>query len=363
MPNNQIQKLARFENMSSNPYAEPLTDDEIAIFTALVNDRQPEETQTDAVKREPKPAPEPEQVDKLVKLVTRMVEPLADVEDKPKSTLTVASWNIRYFSTYKATHLSEAIAEVQKKVDLISIQEANGTSLRLLSGKSGWPALMVRGSNRYQRCGLLLRPGVFETVGKTHAIESVTNLDRLSILHDGLRPFLVQTLKHVFTNEYFSAMNMHPKSNVAGLGIDETLAFLINGKARYQQLMAFACELEELQNRSLIAKKQIILADTNCPLRTALEIEPLIKEGFFLQNPDFAGASHRLGDWFDGCFLKGIPADWIGQNFIPELWSKKEDIQFVETEEGFKKAVFNEDQELFLMLSDHVPDIQEIHIS
>lgn len=360
----RIQNLKRFENLEHNPLAEPLTKEEIAILAKLAQERsENRQSNPTAPLPAPKPAPPEETVEALITLIRQMMSPLANVEDKLATTLTVASWNLRYLSKWKSTYLSAAIAEVLKKVDLVALQEPTRSALDILAEKTGWIVLAVRGSDRYQRCALLLRPDAFEVIGRTWAIERVTHIPGLEFMQPGLRPFLVQTLKHIATGEYFTGINMHPKSNVAGDDIDNELAFLINGKIRYHQFRDTVDFVHDLRNRKLASRQQIILADTNCPLRTALEIEPLINDGFYLQNPRFSGVTHRLGDWFDGCFIKGISHRQIGMNFAPKLWDKKENIKREPDENGVLRPVFTAEQQLFLTLTDHIPWTQEINFA
>lgn len=360
----KIQRLKRFQNLSNNPLAEPLTKEEIAIMAKLAHDRAESRNSDPSVPpQQPKPAPPAETVEALVALLRQMVSPLPDVKDKPETTMTVASWNLRYLSKWKSTYLTPAIEEVFAKVDLVALQEPTKSALDILEEKTQWKVLSVRGSDRFQRCAIIFRPEKFKIVGRTWAIEAVTRIPGLEFMQPGLRPFLVQTLKHAGSGEYVTFIDKHPKSNVAGDGVSEQLAFLMNGKIRYHQFRDTMDFVNDLARKGLASRQQIILADTNCPLRTALEIEPLINNGFHLQNPNFSGVTHRLGDWFDGCFIKNISPKRIGRNFVPKLWDKKEDIKFVEDENGRRQAVFTSEQELFLLLTDHVPWVQEINFA
>ena len=203
----------------------------------------------------------------------------------PKGDLILGEWNMEFLEASKAKYFAETYKEVVPLHHLLFVIEADKGGLAQVARDNAYKFEISEANSRGQAVGFLVNERL--QVNGTKSYAEVANIKGIPDLRPAFRLDFTDTA----TGKDASAVVVHLKSMRGG---PEQTA-----PVRTMQ----AAVLAQVLGPNF---KGIVGGDFNTFLDRTKEMDPLVKGGFKLLNPNDTGSTQAMGGRLDGFYVKGM---------------------------------------------------------
>ncbi len=203
----------------------------------------------------------------------------------PKGDLILGEWNMEFLDAGKAKYFAETYKEVVPRHHMLFVIEADKGGLAQIARDNAYKFEISEANSRGQAVGFLINDRL--KVNGTKSYAEVANVNNIP----DLRPAFRVDFTDSATGKDASAVVVHLKSMRGG---------------PEQTAPVRAAQAAILANVLGPNFKGVVGGDFNTFLDRTKEMDPLVKAGFKLLNPNDANSTQAMGGRLDGFYVKGM---------------------------------------------------------
>lgn len=231
--------------------------------------------------RKPRPLPDAKVVASEVRDAVKHMPKAA-----PKGDLILGEWNMEFLDASKAKYFAETYKEVVPRHHLLFVIEADkGGLAQIAADNQGYTSRISEANSRGQAVGFLVNERL--KINGTTSYAEVADIKNIPDLRPAFRLDFTDTA----TGKDASAVVVHLKSMRGG---PEQTAPVRTAQAAV---------LAQVLGPNF---KGIVGGDFNTFLDRTKEMDPLVKAGFKLLNPNDTNTTQAMGGRLDGFYIKGM---------------------------------------------------------
>lgn len=235
----------------------------------------------DALKdRKPRPLPDAKVVASEVREAVKHMP-----QAGPKGDLILGEWNMEFLDASKAKYFAETYKEVVPRHHMLFVIEADKGGLAQIARDNAYKFEISEANSRGQAVGFLINDRL--KVNGTKSYAEVANVKGIP----DLRPAFRVDFTDSASGKDASAVVVHLKSMRGG---------------PEQTAPVRAAQAAILANVLGPNFKGVVGGDFNTFLDRTKEMDPLVKAGFKLLNPNDANSTQAMGGRLDGFYVKGM---------------------------------------------------------
>lgn len=258
--------------------------------------------------------------------------------------LVMVSFNGHLLDLPKAQRLVEPLKWFIKRGHIVFFQETNRDALKYLSNETGYGLNVSHRNERGQAVGILFHPRI-KWLGQPYYHDYITDIPGHPEWKTTLRPALQRKVRDTTSGLEFTAIDVHPKSNLGGP--DETRPVR---RLQFEMFIADLIRQEKELGDGVVFGPIVLAGDMNTAIEKpeSTELEPLTQAGFVrVPNPQGHATYFYKGvpsGQFDGFYTRGFEEGKVDATWIPLPLESKGERWF------------------YSELSDHMPAFTRLHV-